>query len=208
MERRCSKIKPCPLLNTPFHLEFGNTSQHWSRLQLLVHGDFKSLPILIIKWIVVDYFHLTILISKATFYHLIYSFTTMSLNMAYGKHRYKRLTCILINQLTALVATPWTCLYRKWTNLQQRSVIMSWINFWRSGQCRYCHLSHWCGRSTANIFHPPSSTTSSYSHQFVWKPLNQNNLKVSRNAFEMGEQLSDLWAGKFSIEVNLKKLVK
>jgi len=122
------------------------------------------------------------LISKTTFYHLIYSFTTiMSLNMAYGKHQYKRLTCSVDSPCCNTMDILY--LYHKLINFQQQSVIISWIRFWRSRQCRYCHLSHWCARSTANILHPSSSTTSFYSNQFVWKLLIQKNLKLQSAYF-------------------------
>lgn len=41
------------------------------------------------------------------------------------------------------------------------------------------------------------------------KTIEPKELKsVQKSLYEMGEQLSELWAGKLSIEVNMKKLVK
>lgn len=92
------------------------------------------------------------------------------------------------------------------------SRVTSWIIFWRSNQSeqQHCHLSPQYKRRTGNIFQPPLSTPPTATIRIpVWKPLNRKNLKSVQKAFmKPGEWLGDLWAGKLSIEVNLKKLVE
>lgn len=40
------------------------------------------------------------------------------------------------------------------------------------------------------------------------KTIEPKEASVQKSLYDMGEQISELWAGKLSIEVNLKKLVK